>query len=148
MISSHVPYPGVCWGELGISAEQHPSCAIPENATAAGYLHTMGSLDTPDLGQVAGVHVGYGGDASKVLIFHRAGRVMEAFDHADKIEEEVNDQRLDEEGLDMTLVGKARDSQRVESIEAATLLRMIEEKQKNKRDSSSKNAKHSIKIHR
>jgi peptidylamidoglycolate lyase len=88
MLSSHVPYYGMC--SQGQPVYNYPDCMLSQEKEINNERLTMkGELALPGLGQVAGLHLGYRGKASHLLIFHRAGREMERDDHSEKIEENV-----------------------------------------------------------
>lgn len=65
--------PGGRWPYPLAFAAPHQLRATPLSESRA---RRVGVIRPPGLGQVAGVHLGYRGDHRKLLVLHRAGRVM------------------------------------------------------------------------
>jgi len=97
MLSSHVPLNSECLSP-GVPLNSYPDCLLPNYVVTEQYLEERLSvkavLEIPGLGQIAGLHMGYKGDPNKMLIFHRADRVMQNFLVAPDREERIQDDVL------------------------------------------------------
>ena len=90
MVSSSVPRAAFCDPIHGLKMQYMDA----ENRLwGPGRAMRVRTLDLASrgitLGQVAGLHLGYGGDPDLLLIFHRGGREMESYDHRDAIDSDV-----------------------------------------------------------
>lgn len=91
MIKSSVPRGGICWRsqvqgdlpELGMYLYRW----VFNLSTATA--RKVEEIKPDGMGQVAGVHLGYMGDPTKLLIFHRADREMGEFDFETTINTDV-----------------------------------------------------------
>ena len=88
MIQSHVPFYSWCAQDQPLY--NYPDCMLSQDKEVNNQrLTRQDELPLPGLGQVAGLHLGYKGEASQMLIFHRAGREMEMDDHSSVIDEDI-----------------------------------------------------------
>ena len=90
MVSSSVPYTSNCYGGFNSMIQNNPDVYIQADLAYLGEtLEAIKVIKMPSLGQVAGVHLGYQGNPDHMLIFHRADREMNQYDHDDRIREDV-----------------------------------------------------------
>ena len=100
MLSSHVPFNA----DFDVAFHQpmynYPNCTISgkeeedsdggaETSAKQDKLTRIRVIERSDLGQIAGLHLGYQGKAHQLLIFHRGLREMTEEDHEKNIESDV-----------------------------------------------------------
>ena len=85
MLSSQVPVNAICEASTMVMLDARTL----GKASKAERVDTIQEIIPGGLGQVAGIHMGYGGKRENLLIFHRARREMGMLDHKDAIQEDV-----------------------------------------------------------
>ena len=93
MVKSNVPRGGLCWSGKDEMAGNYPQLSFYSYRRVFNLgknrARKVDEIKPDGMGQVAGVHLGYMGDPTKLLIFHRADREMDESDFTTTIDTDV-----------------------------------------------------------